>query len=106
MRRSGSVGSAGPECPGGDEGSSEPKSVPVGLGWLPGGLLLQYAEFLADLGEGGNASVEVLLLVAGGYLYTDTSLVFRHYRVVESGYEYAFVLQACSHLLGQLGVVA
>ena len=72
---------------------------------LPGGLLLQHAEFLADLGEGGNASVEVLLLVAGGYLYTDAGLVFRHYRIIESGYEYAFVLQAGGHLLGQLGVV-
>ena len=40
-----------------------------------------------------------------GYLYADTGLVFRHYRVVESGYEDAFVLQAGGHLLGQLGVV-
>ena len=72
---------------------------------LPGGLLLQYAELLADLGEGGNASVEVLPLVAGGYLYADTGLVLRHYRIVEAGYEDTFVLQAGGHLLGQLGVV-
>ena len=80
-----------------------------GLLWLcvlwSGAGLFQDAEFLADLGEGCDTSVKVLLLVAGGYLYTDTGLVFRHYRIVESGYEDAFVLQAGGHLLRQLGVV-
>ena len=63
--------------------------------------LFQDTEFFADLGEGCDASVEMLLLVAGGYLNADTGLVFRHYRVVESGYEDAFVLQAGGHLLRQ-----
>ena len=80
-----------------------------GLLWLcvlwSGAGLFQDAELLADLGEGCDASVEVLLLVAGGYLYADTGLVLGHYGVVETGYEDALVLQARGHLLGQLGVV-
>lgn len=72
--------------------------------WSRAGLF-QDAEFLADLGEGCDASVEMLLLVAGGYLNADTGLVLGHYGVVEAGYEDALVLQAGCHLLGQLGVI-
>ena len=67
--------------------------------------LFQDAELLADLGEGCDASVEMLLLVAGGYLNADTGLVLGYYGVVEAGYEDALVLQAGCHLLGQLGVI-
>lgn len=72
--------------------------------WSRAGLF-QDAEFLADLGEGCDASVEMLLLVAGGYLNADTGLVLGYYGVVEAGYEDALVLQACGHFLRQLGVI-
>ena len=81
-----------------------------GLLWFcvlwSGAGLFQDAEFLADLGEGCDASVKVLLLVAGGYLYTDTGLVFRHYRVVESGYEDAFVHSMTAQIADSVGLMS
>ena len=56
-------------------------------------LLLQYAEFLADLDECGNAFVEMLALVCSGNLYADTGLSLRYYGIEESGDVDALFLQ-------------
>ena len=39
--------------------------------------------------------VEMFLLVSGRDLYTDTCLVFRNYRIIESGYVDTFLLHTC-----------
>ena len=48
--------------------------------------LFQHTQFLAHLDEGFDTLVEVAALVSGRNLYADTGLVFRHYRIVETGY--------------------
>ena len=48
-------------------------------------MLFQYIEFLADLYEGSDTLVELLAGVRGRKLDTDTGLLLRNYRIVETG---------------------
>ena len=68
-------------------------------------LLVNDTEFLTDLGEGGDALVEMLLLVAGGNLDADAGLALRDHRIVEAGDVDALFLQTGRHLLRKRGVV-
>ena len=47
----------------------------------------------------------MLSLVAGGQLYTDTSLSLRYYRVLETGYVNTLFLHLGGEILRQLSVV-
>ena len=62
-------------------------------------LLFDNAQFFTHFREGGDTFVEVLGLVSCGNLNTDTGLVFRHYRIVETGNEDTLFLHLGSHHL-------
>ena len=62
-------------------------------------ILFDYAQFFTNFGEGGDTFVEVLGFVSGGNLYTDTGLVFRYYRIVETSNEDTLFLHLGSHHL-------
>ena len=62
-------------------------------------ILFQNVEFLADLYEGCDTLVELLAGVRGRKLDTDTCLLLRNYRIVETGDVDTFVLHLrCEYL--------
>ena len=62
-------------------------------------MLFQYIEFLADLYEGSDTLVELLAGVCGRKLDTDTCLLLRNYRIVETGDVDTFLLHLrCEYL--------
>ena len=61
--------------------------------------LLDYVQFFSDFDKCGNCFIQMFCFVAGGQLYADTCLVFRYYRIVETGYVNVFFLQFCCELL-------
>ena len=62
-------------------------------------MLFQNVEFLADLYEGSDTLVELLAGVCGRKLDTDTCLLLRNYRIVETGYVDTFLLHLrCEYL--------
>ena len=62
-------------------------------------------EFLAHFDEGGDAAVQLVERVPGGYLHPDAGLPLGHDRVVESRHEDPLVLQFRRKILRQLGIV-
>ena len=62
-------------------------------------MLFQHVEFLADLYEGSDTLVELLAGVCGRKLDTDTGLLLRNYRIVETGDVDTFLLHLrCEYL--------
>ena len=60
--------------------------------------LLQDAEVVADLIEGGDTAVDLLVGVSGRELYADARLVLRYHRVAESCDEDSLLLHAGGEL--------
>ena len=61
--------------------------------------LFEYAEFFAYLDECGDTLVELALVMRSGNLDTDSRLVLRNDRVVETCYIDAFLLHfRCENL--------
>jgi len=63
------------------------------------GVLFDYAQLLANLCECGNCLVQMLPLVSGRDLNTDTGLVLRNDRVVETYYINTLIQKFLGHLL-------
>ena len=61
--------------------------------------LFDYAELFAHLDECVDCAVEVFTIVTCRELYTDTSLVFWYYRIVETCHVDTFFLHFCSEVL-------
>lgn len=63
------------------------------------GVLFYHSQLLANLCECGNCLVQMLPLVSGRDLNTDTGLVLRHNRVIETYYINTLVQKFLGHLL-------
>src|SRR5215217_594266 len=66
--------------------------------------ILDYAQFFADLGEGGDGAIELLARVRSGQLRADARLALRHDGIREADDVHAFVQQAACELGSELGV--
>lgn len=82
-------------------GTNLPRNVPYTkmISFVGKGVLFDYAQLLANLCECGNCLVQMLPLVSGRNLNTDTGLVLRNYRVVETYYINTLVQKFLGHLL-------
>lgn len=82
-------------------GTNLPRNVPYTkmISFVGKGVLFDYAQLLANLCECGNGLVQMLPLVSGRNLNTDTGLVLRNYRVVETYYINTLVQKFLGHLL-------
>lgn len=82
-------------------GTKLPRNVPYTkmISFVGKGVLFDYAQLLANLCECGNCLVQMLPLVSGRDLNTDTGLVLRNYRVVETYYINTLVQKFLGHLL-------
>lgn len=63
------------------------------------GVLFYHSQLLANLCECGNGLVQMLPLVSGRDLNTDTGLILRNDRVVETYYINTLVQKFLGHLL-------
>ena len=82
-------------------GTKLPRNVPYTkmISFVGKRVLFDYAQLLANLCECGNCLVQMLPLVSGRDLNTDTGLVLRNYRVVETYYINTLVQKFLGHLL-------
>ena len=67
--------------------------------------LLDNAQFLAHLNEGGDGFVQVLFLVGGTQLHADAGLALGHHGIIETRYEDPLFGHLGSKFLGQGSVV-
>ena len=82
-------------------GTKLPRNVPYTkmISFVGKRVLFDYTQLLANLCECGNGLVQMLPLVSGRNLNTDTGLVLRNYRVVETYYINTLVQKFLGHLL-------
>ena len=82
-------------------GTKLPRNVPYTkmISFVGKGILFDYTQLLANLCECGNCLVQMLPLVSGRDLNTDTGLVLRNYRVVETYYINTLIQKFLGHLL-------
>ena len=62
-------------------------------------VLFYYIQFFTHLDKCFDSFIKMFCFVASGQLYADTGLVFRHYRIIETGYINAFFLHLSCEIL-------